>query len=159
VAEDQDHPRRRGESGSPNAPARQEIPQPGSSTPIVVELAEASFSGPLPHPEVLRGYEELVPGAAERILKMAEEQARHRQGLERIVVAGGSRRANIGMWLGFIISMVVLALSAALILKDHEVAGTVIGSVDLVSLATVFVVGRVDQRTERVQKAAEAQVS
>jgi uncharacterized membrane protein len=125
----------------------------------VVELAEASFSGPLPHPEVLRGYEELVPGAAERLLKMAEEQARHRQGLERIVVAGGSRRANIGMWLGFIISIVVLALSAALILKGHEVAGTVIGSVDLVSLATVFVVGRVDQRTERVQKAAEAQVS
>jgi uncharacterized membrane protein len=123
--------------------------------PVMVEIAEATFSGPLPPPDILRRYDEVVPGAAERILVMAEQQARHRRNLERTVVEGGSRRANLGLWLGFILSIVVLALSAALIVNGYELAGTVIGSIDLVSLATVFVVGRIDQRRERVEKASQ----
>ena len=53
----------------------------------------------------------------------------------------------------------VLALSAALIVNGYELAGTVIGSIDLVSLATVFVVGRIDQRKERIEKAGQEQLS
>ncbi len=41
--------------------------------------AETSYSGPLPPPELMRRYDELVPGAAERILRMAEQEAAHRQ--------------------------------------------------------------------------------
>lgn len=40
------------------------------------------YQGPLPPPAMLRGYEELVPGGAERILAMAERQAAHRQTIE-----------------------------------------------------------------------------
>lgn len=40
------------------------------------------FRGPLPPPAVLRGYDEVVPGGAERILAMAERQAAHRQNIE-----------------------------------------------------------------------------
>lgn len=38
-----------------------------------------AFSGPLPPPEVLRGYNDVLPGAAERIFTMAEAQAEHRR--------------------------------------------------------------------------------
>jgi uncharacterized membrane protein len=159
VPNDKDRPARPEESGSRNPPARQEGPQPNPAIPTMsVEIAQSSFSGPLPPPDILRGYDQIVPGAAARILKMAEEQAQHRQNLERIVIEGGSKRANMGLWLGFILSMVVLALSAALIFNGYEIAGTVIGSIDLVSLVTVFVVGRIDQRRERVDKATEGQV-
>ena len=41
-----------------------------------------ALSGPLPPPEMLAQYEEILPGAAERILSMAERQAEHRQKLE-----------------------------------------------------------------------------
>jgi uncharacterized membrane protein len=160
VPDDDERPGRPEEPGIQNPPARQEAPPSSSSMPVMsVEIAQASFSGPLPHPDILRGYDQVVPGAAERILVMAEEQARHRQSLERTVIEGGSRRANLGLWLGFILSIVVLALSAALIVNGYEVAGTVIGSIDLVSLATVFVVGRIDQRKERIEKAAQEQLS
>jgi uncharacterized membrane protein len=37
-----------------------------------------AFSGPLPPPSVLKGYEEVVRGSAERILVMAEKQQDHR---------------------------------------------------------------------------------
>ena len=37
----------------------------------------ASFSGPLPPPAMFRGYEEVLPGAANRILKLTEDEAQH----------------------------------------------------------------------------------
>jgi uncharacterized membrane protein len=83
---------------------------------------------------------------------MAEDQAKHRQEIEKVAVKGGSRRSWWGLWLGFTISMVVLGLSAGLILAGYQVAGSVLGSVDLVSLATVFVIGQSEQRRERVAK-------
>ena len=40
------------------------------------------YSGPIPPPEALARYEEIQPGAADRILKMAEKQQEHRMALE-----------------------------------------------------------------------------
>lgn len=47
-----------------------------------------SFSGPLPPPKHLAEYERILPGAAERIFRMAEDQATHRRSLEQAVVMG-----------------------------------------------------------------------
>lgn len=41
------------------------------------------FSGPLPAPEILQGYENILTGSAERIIKMTENQAHHRQNCEK----------------------------------------------------------------------------
>jgi uncharacterized membrane protein len=106
----------------------------------------------------MRAYEDILPGSADRILKMAEDQARHRQGLERTAVDGGSRRSWWGLFLGFGISVIVIGASVLLVLKGHTVAGTVLGSVDLVSLAAVFVIGQSGQRRERIKKDAVSHV-
>ena len=50
-----------------------------------------TFQGPIPPPSVLEAYEKILPGAAERILKMAENQSTHRQEIEKIVVRSGAR--------------------------------------------------------------------
>jgi len=42
------------------------------------------YQGPITPPELLRQYDEIVPGAADRILEMAEEQSKHRQSCERM---------------------------------------------------------------------------
>ena len=36
------------------------------------------YSGPLPRPDDLAKYDQIVPGAAERIIKMAEAEMLHR---------------------------------------------------------------------------------
>jgi len=46
------------------------------------EQTTVAYSGPIPHPNDLARYEEILPGAAERIMKMAELQAEHRRALE-----------------------------------------------------------------------------
>ncbi len=43
-----------------------------------VEVSEFT-SGPLPHPELYGGYERVLPGSANRIMGMAEEEGRQRR--------------------------------------------------------------------------------
>jgi len=45
-----------------------------------IQVAQATqvHQGPIPHPDVLAGYDRVIPGAAERILVMAETEALNR---------------------------------------------------------------------------------
>jgi uncharacterized membrane protein len=151
-------PEGEGLGGGPPAPQSSlEDAPPGQITAIQLQRQQQQFTGPLPHPDILQGYEDVLPGVAERIVAMAERQAKHRQDIEQTIVEGGSRRASTGMWLGFVITILFLLVSAGLILAGHTVEGTILGSVDLVALATVFVVGRAEQRQEREEKAKYVQ--
>lgn len=109
-----------------------------------------SFQGPIPPPELLREYNEIIPDGADRIVKMAEAQSSHRIELERIVIKGDDRRANWGLVTGYSIGVLIIVLSFILILYGHGMEGTVLGTIDLVSLVGVFVYGR----RSRVQELA-----
>lgn len=136
----------------PTARPRPAAPQLQAAAFQVIEEHE-SYAGPIPHPDLLRRFNEIVPGAAERIIAMAESQQRHRQDLERTVVRGGSKRSWMGLFAGLIVTLAFLFVSAGLIRDGHEVAGSVLGTVDLVALVTVFVLGVTNQRQERQAKA------
>lgn len=62
------------------APASRTTGGPDGPAGLIVAQS-ASFSGPIPPPAILHQYDAVIPGAAERILKMAEEQSKHRQEL------------------------------------------------------------------------------
>jgi len=76
------------------------IPNPAASGPSQsAELLQvsmvASFTGPLPHPALLKGYEEVRPGAAQRIIAMAESQGAHRRQLEVKMSAASVSEMNL----------------------------------------------------------------
>ena len=50
----------------------------GAVTSQHVELSEFT-SGPLPHPKFYGGYEQVLPGSANRIMGMAEEEGQQRR--------------------------------------------------------------------------------
>ncbi|MFQ7172706.1 MAG: DUF2335 domain-containing protein [Thomasclavelia ramosa] len=50
------------------------------------EITSVSYSGPIPHPSDFEQYERVLPGAADRILTMAENQSAHRQTLEKAAI-------------------------------------------------------------------------
>ena len=111
-----------------------------------MSLMATMFSGPLPPPDVLREYETVIPGAADRILSMAENQSAHRQHMERYIAEreyGDSRR---GLNLGFIIiATLIIACCLMVLFGEHwtvKLFGSVLGAGGMVGLARVFVLGR-----------------
>lgn len=129
-------------------PANAQIP--GGGTLQITQAA--AFSGPLPPPNVLQRYDEIIPNGADRIVAMAEKQSAHRIDLERTVIHGDSRRANWGVFCGFTLAVLVIVLSFILILYGHAVAGTILGTLDLVSLISVFIYGTTTRRRERTRR-------
>ena len=112
--------------------------------------------GPLPSPQALKEFNEVIPGAANRIIIQFEKQAEHRQHLERTVVESRSENMKRGQCFGFIIGMFGLAASAFLIWNGHELAGSFLGGIDLVGLVSVFIYGTHTQREERKQRKENA---
>jgi hypothetical protein len=57
---------------------------PAEAAKTAAELVAAIelHKGPLPHPRILSGYDEIVPGAARDILDMARLEQRHRHRME-----------------------------------------------------------------------------
>lgn len=68
---------------------------------VVVEAIRSEFSGPMPPPSILSGYEKILPGAADRILSMAEKQSAHRQKMEEKMIKTESRDSLLGVLFAF----------------------------------------------------------
>ena len=66
--------------------------------------AAVHFSGPIPPPELLIKYNDALPGGAERIMAMAENQSQHRQQLERLVIEANCRVQKTAPIYGFVIA-------------------------------------------------------
>lgn len=96
-----------------------------------------SFSGPLPPPHLLQQYNDIIPGSAEKIIKMAEQQAGHRMGLEKI----DGNNSKKGVIFAFIIGMTGIIGAVILGLYDKEVVAVALGGGTLISLVGAFIYG------------------
>lgn len=114
-----------------------------------------SYSGPIPPPQALQQYEHIFPGAAERILKMAENQAAHRQALENKLVDSNIGNSRRGQYFGLIIGMTGLIATVIFALLGHTILAGAIGTIDLVSLVAIFVYGSELKKRDQAQKEAK----
>ncbi len=121
----------------------------------IVTQQTVSFSGPLPQPSDLAKYEQIAPGAAERIIKMAEEQAAHRQKLEKKVIDSGIKNSNKGLNYGLLIGLSGFAVVAFCAYLKLQVLAGIIAAIDLGSLVGVFVYGSIQRKNERIRKEKE----
>jgi uncharacterized membrane protein len=112
-----------------------------------------SFSGPIPPPEVLEKYNQALPGAAERILSMAEQQSHHRQSIETKVIDSNIFVQKLGPFLGFIVAMTAVVGGIVLILKGKDGYGLASIIAPLAGLAGVFLYGKQQQRKDLDDKA------
>lgn len=121
------------------------------SPQLVAEITQ--YQGPIPPPNLLSQYNEIVTDGAERIIAMAEEQQHHRIFLERTVVVGDSRRSWCGLILGFVAVLVVAGTGLTIAILRHPAAGSWLIGTTIASLAGVFVYSQHSRRSERSQKA------
>ena len=119
---------------------------------------EETYFGPIPDPKTLEQYDAVLPGAADRILSMAERQATHRQSLETATEAGvrtemedESKRANLGLWLGVIACVFLIACGTFLVYNGHDWAGTTMIVATIVGIVGTFVWGSRTGKNERLE--------
>ena len=121
-------------------------------------IAQAQmFSGPLPPPEVLQRYNETLPGSAERILSMAEQQATHRRKLEAMAIRTEARNSTLGVIFALLIGLASMAVAAYTISQGKEISGTVLAGTGLTALVGTFIYGTSQRRKERQAKFQKTQ--
>lgn len=123
-----------------------------SLTMTKIEQHIEQYEGPLPPPHLLRQFEDIVPGAAERIMANADLQTMHRIEMERIVIRGSNFRATFGIVAGLIVALSFLAGSVYLSINGAVVPGTILGTVDLTALVLAFIYGTNARQHERIEK-------
>ena len=106
---------------------------------ILSMVRAESFSGPIPHPDILAKYNELVPGSADRLIGSYEKEQNHRHGCEDKIVGAETFSVKFGMISAVGIAIICLAVVIVLAMLDSDpwVQGTV--SLAMVSLVGVLV--------------------
>lgn len=119
----------------------------------VIERSASFYSGPLPPPELLKDYDDIVPGCAEKIIGQFIAQGNHRRNLEKIVVEGDIKRANLGLGAGFTLGLVGLVGSLYVISLGYSGAGIVALASSLGPLVGSFIISVRERSKERKRKA------
>ena len=110
---------------------------------VIAEVVRSEFSGPMPPPSILRGYEDILPGSADRILKMAEKQSEHRQAMERKMISAESRDSLLGVLFAFCLGAGCIVAAVIMVITVPENAGaisaTVLGTTGIGAIITTFI--------------------
>ncbi len=111
-------------------------------TMTVMQSQSVHRSGPLPSPEDLEHYNEVIPNGADRIMKMAENQLEHRLSIEKSVVNSNNNDSRLGQIFGFVLSIVCIGAAVYLGINDHEWLAGIIATTTIIGLITTFVLGK-----------------
>ena len=115
--------------------------------PRVMALVKRTvLSGPLPPPNMLREYKDVIENGAERIMQMTESEQEHRHKVTEAAVIGAIDKDQRGQWMAFAITIFILIIAVVFALRGEMwFAGTLI-AIDLIGLASVFAIGRQDKK-------------
>lgn len=120
---------------------QKKMPQGGNK---FIALRHETYSGPLPAPEDLQKYENVLPGAAERILALAEKQADHRIFKEQYALRKSTAIFARGQIFGFILALLLVIVGVVFAFAGFPKLAAVIFSGTMVSAVAIFVMGRKD---------------
>jgi uncharacterized membrane protein len=100
---------------------------------------QQSYSGPIPDPHSLAQYEQLQPGLAERIIRMAEKEAEHRHLQEDRLIKNTIKVATVSIIFAFVSVIMFCGLILYALIKGMNMAtlGLAIGAI--ASVAGVFI--------------------
>lgn len=139
-----------------------QIPRLRESISMAVVETTAVHRGPIPAPQQFREYEAILPGAADRILAMAEKEQSHRHSWEHRHLTWDVVTNILGLVFGFSLSL-ALAAGAVYCAKIGQpwVAGTLVGFSAFGAVATLIkgrrLFGKADHQTSTQKPPAASQ--
>ena len=109
---------------------------PEGTAPEVIEMITqiAYYSGPVPHPTMFASYQKTLPGSADRLLTLAENE----QKIRKQDNAQNQKNDRLRIWFSFIVSLVLVIGAVYSISIGQAVAGCILGSFGLVGTIRAF---------------------
>lgn len=123
---------------------------------IVVSLLHQEFhAGPLPHPDTLKKYNDILPDAADRIFKMAEKSQVHRENIDqqqmdiiKARVENEINKINKGQNYALIIALTGIAGAITCAFLNQVAIGSILGGSTVITLVSLFLSERWRKRKE-----------
>ncbi|MBU7579816.1 MAG: DUF2335 domain-containing protein [Porphyrobacter sp.] len=110
----------------------------GEAERVIAMSLTKIHSGPLPAPDDLAHYEAISPGAAERIISMAEANMNHRHAMERTIVQSEYGLRSRGQWLALAALVAMLGVIAFTFWIGHPVEAAILGGGTLATVTGLF---------------------
>ena len=125
----------------------------GSST--IPKLPENwRFSGPLPSPQDLAEYEQILPGVSEKLLRLVEERQKHRLEVEKAVVSHEASDARWRLIVALTFTLVSFLAGVYLSLRRVEFPATVLFCGSIAMWTVTFVTSRKPRKREMLQESS-----
>ena len=99
-------------------------------------------ASPVPPPDWLDGYEQVVPGSANRLITLAEDEAVFRRGMER----AEGRYKMTSLVFAFLLATGVLSAGIYFVAIGRSVAGLILLVAEVAALAAVLLTRRLPRR-------------
>lgn len=119
-----------------------ELPESKKKPILQALIMKQSHSGPLPDGDTIKIYSEVIPNGGDRLMLTVEKQLDHRIDMENKGLIRTFNQSSTGQWMGFGIAMFFGLIAWDLARNNHDVAASILGTIDLVALVAVFVTGR-----------------
>lgn len=101
-------------------------------------MSLSMYSGPIPHPDILKGYDSMYPGAAKKMIDNGLEESSHRRMLETKRQRRRGRLAYAVLATLIMFTMLFLYFSYSLLMNGHEIVGTIFGAGDFIVFIGTF---------------------
>ncbi len=113
---------------------------------------QVSYSGPLPPPEVLAKFDQVVPGGAERILAQFEAQRARRQRIELRAINSNTFVQIFGAISALLLGLLAIGGGLFLVHEGKSLEGFGAFFTGLAALVGVYIYGKKSQADERKAK-------
>ena len=115
---------------------------PKAKQELIIQQLSVRHSGPLPDGESIKIYSEVIPDGGNRLMTTVEKQLDHRIEIENKGVNRSFNQSSTGQWMAFAITLVFGFIAWDLARNGYEIVASILGTVDLVALVTVFLTSR-----------------
>ena len=122
----------------------------------ILAMQSHEYSGPIPPPELLIAFEQVLPGLAERIVKSSEVEAEHRRFIQRTTLLEEIKLRNrpyderrLGQILGFSIGVIAIVAGVIASYLGHPITGGFVGTGGVLGLVTAFLFSKSTKPKEK----------
>ncbi|WP_164505112.1 DUF2335 domain-containing protein [Companilactobacillus hulinensis] len=105
---------------------------------VISIITSTHFSGPIPRPEILKKYGEIVPEAPRKIIDNSINEAEHRRKFDDMALNATVHENNKRLNLATLVCMTMIICGTVLILNNHEITGGLLAGTTLLGVLGTY---------------------